>query len=87
MKSAALAEMGTGRGAGRGAGRGWRKEEQSPAGSKGKVDLPRSQDALASRTTPTVRPRLTEPDNWCFSFDLQDDYHAVGIDPDFQRYM
>ncbi|KAK3287273.1 hypothetical protein CYMTET_5205 [Cymbomonas tetramitiformis] len=31
--------------------------------------------------------RLAEPNDWCFSFDLQDGYHAVGIDPDFQKYM
>ncbi|KAK3250630.1 hypothetical protein CYMTET_39998 [Cymbomonas tetramitiformis] len=31
--------------------------------------------------------RLAEPGDWCFSFDLQDGYHAVGIDPDFQKYM
>ncbi|KAK3278966.1 hypothetical protein CYMTET_13125 [Cymbomonas tetramitiformis] len=30
--------------------------------------------------------RLAEPGDWCFSFDLQDGYHAVGIDPDFQKY-
>ncbi|KAK3233185.1 hypothetical protein CYMTET_56503 [Cymbomonas tetramitiformis] len=31
--------------------------------------------------------RLAEPNHWCFSFDLQDGYHAVRIDPDFQKYM
>ncbi|KAK3268805.1 hypothetical protein CYMTET_22712 [Cymbomonas tetramitiformis] len=31
--------------------------------------------------------RLTKPDDWCFSFDLQDGYHVVGIDPAFQEYM
>ncbi|KAK3234392.1 hypothetical protein CYMTET_55334 [Cymbomonas tetramitiformis] len=91
------------------------------------VDLPRSQDEVASTTTPThvsraflvkkpgenkwrlvvdfrwmnsfcvkskvkmetlkkLRP-LVEPGDWCFSFDLQDGYHAVGIDPDFQKCM
>ncbi|KAK3256187.1 hypothetical protein CYMTET_34663 [Cymbomonas tetramitiformis] len=31
--------------------------------------------------------QLAEPNDWCFSFDLQDGYHVVGIDPDFQKYM
>eukprot|EP00854_Cymbomonas_tetramitiformis_P034200 gene34200-biopygen19794 len=31
--------------------------------------------------------RLAKPDDWCFSFDLQDGYHLVGIDKDFQEYM
>ncbi|KAK3241237.1 hypothetical protein CYMTET_48988 [Cymbomonas tetramitiformis] len=25
--------------------------------------------------------------DWCFTFDLKDGYHAVGIDPDFQEFM
>eukprot|EP00854_Cymbomonas_tetramitiformis_P014030 gene14030-biopygen14445 len=31
--------------------------------------------------------RLAQPDDWCFSFDLQDGYHAVGIDPECQEYL
>eukprot|EP00854_Cymbomonas_tetramitiformis_P015972 gene15972-biopygen16470 len=31
--------------------------------------------------------RLAKPDDWCFSFDLQDGYHAVRIDPEYQEYM
>ncbi|KAK3256298.1 hypothetical protein CYMTET_34561 [Cymbomonas tetramitiformis] len=31
--------------------------------------------------------RLAKPNDWCFSFDLQDGYHVVGIDPAFQEYM
>ncbi|KAK3240781.1 hypothetical protein CYMTET_49399 [Cymbomonas tetramitiformis] len=31
--------------------------------------------------------RLAKPDDWCFSFDLQDGYHAVGIDPEYQEFM
>ncbi|KAK3238437.1 hypothetical protein CYMTET_51557 [Cymbomonas tetramitiformis] len=31
--------------------------------------------------------RLAKPSDWCFSFDLQDGYHVVGIDPAFQEYM
>ncbi|KAK3249393.1 hypothetical protein CYMTET_41168 [Cymbomonas tetramitiformis] len=31
--------------------------------------------------------RLAKKHDWCFSFDLQDGYHCVGIDPDFQKYM
>ncbi|KAK3278548.1 hypothetical protein CYMTET_13527 [Cymbomonas tetramitiformis] len=31
--------------------------------------------------------RLTKPGDWCFSFDLQDGFHALGIHPDFQRFM
>eukprot|EP00854_Cymbomonas_tetramitiformis_P020068 gene20068-biopygen20693 len=26
--------------------------------------------------------RPAKPDDWCFSFDLQDGYHAVSIDPE-----
>ncbi|KAK3232555.1 hypothetical protein CYMTET_57092 [Cymbomonas tetramitiformis] len=31
--------------------------------------------------------RLAKPNDWCISFDLQDGYHVVGIDPAFQEYM
>ncbi|KAK3277991.1 hypothetical protein CYMTET_14039 [Cymbomonas tetramitiformis] len=31
--------------------------------------------------------RLAKPGDWCFSFDLQDGFHALGIHPDFQRFM
>ncbi|KAK3287955.1 hypothetical protein CYMTET_4563 [Cymbomonas tetramitiformis] len=31
--------------------------------------------------------RLAKPNEWCFTFDLQDGYHHVGIDPAFQEYM
>ncbi|KAK3278968.1 hypothetical protein CYMTET_13127 [Cymbomonas tetramitiformis] len=31
--------------------------------------------------------RLAKKNDWCFPFDLQDGYHCVGIDPDFQKYM
>ncbi|KAK3248980.1 hypothetical protein CYMTET_41578 [Cymbomonas tetramitiformis] len=31
--------------------------------------------------------RLAKPNDWCFSFDLQDGYHLVGIDKDFSEYM
>ncbi|KAK3259733.1 hypothetical protein CYMTET_31284 [Cymbomonas tetramitiformis] len=31
--------------------------------------------------------RLAKQNDWCFSFDLKDGYHCVGIDLDFQRYM
>ncbi|KAK3288433.1 hypothetical protein CYMTET_4090 [Cymbomonas tetramitiformis] len=31
--------------------------------------------------------RLAKPGDRCFSFDLQDDFHALGIHPDFQRFM
>ncbi|KAK3239619.1 hypothetical protein CYMTET_50463 [Cymbomonas tetramitiformis] len=31
--------------------------------------------------------RLAKPNDWCFSFDLQDGCHVVGIDPAFQEYM
>ncbi|KAK3277816.1 hypothetical protein CYMTET_14201 [Cymbomonas tetramitiformis] len=31
--------------------------------------------------------RLARPGDWCFSFDLQDGFHALGIHPDFQRFM
>ncbi|KAK3233099.1 hypothetical protein CYMTET_56584 [Cymbomonas tetramitiformis] len=31
--------------------------------------------------------RLAKPGDWCFSFDLQDGFHALGIHPDFQKFM
>ncbi|KAK3283103.1 hypothetical protein CYMTET_9181 [Cymbomonas tetramitiformis] len=31
--------------------------------------------------------RLAKPGDWCFSLDLQDGFHALGIHPDFQRFM
>ncbi|KAK3248780.1 hypothetical protein CYMTET_41757 [Cymbomonas tetramitiformis] len=31
--------------------------------------------------------RLAKPGDWCFSFDLQDGFHALGIHPDFQHFM
>ncbi|KAK3234206.1 hypothetical protein CYMTET_55519 [Cymbomonas tetramitiformis] len=31
--------------------------------------------------------RLGKTNDWCFSFDLQDGYDCVGIDPDFQKFM
>ncbi|KAK3273536.1 hypothetical protein CYMTET_18226 [Cymbomonas tetramitiformis] len=31
--------------------------------------------------------RLAKPNDWCISFDLQDGYHVVGINPAFQEYM
>ncbi|KAK3239638.1 hypothetical protein CYMTET_50450 [Cymbomonas tetramitiformis] len=31
--------------------------------------------------------RLASQGDWCFTFDLKDGYHAVGIDPDFQEFM
>ncbi|KAK3273359.1 hypothetical protein CYMTET_18397 [Cymbomonas tetramitiformis] len=31
--------------------------------------------------------RLAKPNDWCISFDLQDGYHVVGIDPLFHEYM
>ncbi|KAK3282239.1 hypothetical protein CYMTET_10012 [Cymbomonas tetramitiformis] len=31
--------------------------------------------------------RLAKPNDWCISFDLQDGYHVLGIDPAFQEYM
>eukprot|EP00854_Cymbomonas_tetramitiformis_P016054 gene16054-biopygen16552 len=31
--------------------------------------------------------RLAEHNDWYFSFDLQDGYHYVGIDPEFQKFM
>eukprot|EP00854_Cymbomonas_tetramitiformis_P004322 gene4322-biopygen4255 len=31
--------------------------------------------------------RLAKPDDWCFSFDLQNGHHAVGIHPEYQEYM
>ncbi|KAK3268801.1 hypothetical protein CYMTET_22708 [Cymbomonas tetramitiformis] len=31
--------------------------------------------------------RVTSQGDWCFSFDLKDGYHAVGIDPEFQEFM
>ncbi|KAK3283556.1 hypothetical protein CYMTET_8750, partial [Cymbomonas tetramitiformis] len=31
--------------------------------------------------------RLAKSNDWCISFDLQDGYHVVGIDPAFQEYM
>ncbi|KAK3268876.1 hypothetical protein CYMTET_22646 [Cymbomonas tetramitiformis] len=31
--------------------------------------------------------RLAKPGDWCFTFDLQDGFHALGIHPDFQRFM
>ncbi|KAK3267043.1 hypothetical protein CYMTET_24372 [Cymbomonas tetramitiformis] len=31
--------------------------------------------------------RLAKPGDWCFSFDLQDGFHALGIHPDFQWFM
>ncbi|KAK3233421.1 hypothetical protein CYMTET_56282 [Cymbomonas tetramitiformis] len=31
--------------------------------------------------------RLAKPNDWCISFDLQDGYHVVGIDPAFQEFM
>ncbi|KAK3259929.1 hypothetical protein CYMTET_31091 [Cymbomonas tetramitiformis] len=31
--------------------------------------------------------RLAKPNDWCISFDLQDGYHVVGIEPAFQEYM
>ncbi|KAK3262767.1 hypothetical protein CYMTET_28392 [Cymbomonas tetramitiformis] len=31
--------------------------------------------------------RLAKPNDWCISFDLQDSYHVVGIDPAYQEYM
>ncbi|KAK3250852.1 hypothetical protein CYMTET_39788 [Cymbomonas tetramitiformis] len=43
--------------------------------SKGRVD------------TPKKLVRLAKPGDWCFSFDLHDGYHAVGIDPGIQKSM
>ncbi|KAK3252547.1 hypothetical protein CYMTET_38160 [Cymbomonas tetramitiformis] len=37
--------------------------------------------------TPKKLRRMVEPNNWCFIFDLQDGYHAMGVDPDFQNIM
>ncbi|KAK3242663.1 hypothetical protein CYMTET_47649 [Cymbomonas tetramitiformis] len=31
--------------------------------------------------------RLAKSGDWCFSFDLLDGFHALGIHPDFQRFM
>ncbi|KAK3287923.1 hypothetical protein CYMTET_4601 [Cymbomonas tetramitiformis] len=31
--------------------------------------------------------RLAKPGDWCFGFDLQDGLYAVGIHPEFQRFM
>eukprot|EP00854_Cymbomonas_tetramitiformis_P000668 gene668-biopygen552 len=31
--------------------------------------------------------RLAKPNDWCFSFDLQDGFLALGIHPDFQKFM
>ncbi|KAK3240700.1 hypothetical protein CYMTET_49479 [Cymbomonas tetramitiformis] len=31
--------------------------------------------------------RLAKPDDWCISFDLQDGYHVVGIEPAYREYM
>eukprot|EP00854_Cymbomonas_tetramitiformis_P005710 gene5710-biopygen5729 len=31
--------------------------------------------------------RLASQGDWCFTFDLKDGYHSVGIDPDFQEFM
>ena len=31
--------------------------------------------------------RLASEGDWCFTFDLKDGYHAVGIDPEFQKFM
>ncbi|KAK3265932.1 hypothetical protein CYMTET_25408 [Cymbomonas tetramitiformis] len=31
--------------------------------------------------------RLAKPGDWCFSFSLQDGFHALGIHPDFQRFI
>ncbi|KAK3232857.1 hypothetical protein CYMTET_56809 [Cymbomonas tetramitiformis] len=31
--------------------------------------------------------RLAKPGDWCFGFDLQDGFHALGIHPDFQQFM
>eukprot|EP00854_Cymbomonas_tetramitiformis_P009401 gene9400-biopygen9588 len=31
--------------------------------------------------------RLAKPNDWCFSFDLQHGFHALGIHRDFQRFM
>ncbi|KAK3266376.1 hypothetical protein CYMTET_24998 [Cymbomonas tetramitiformis] len=31
--------------------------------------------------------RLAKPNDWYISFDLQDGYHVMGIDPAFQEYM
>ncbi|KAK3241708.1 hypothetical protein CYMTET_48555 [Cymbomonas tetramitiformis] len=31
--------------------------------------------------------RLAKPGDWCFSFNLQDGLHALGIHPDFQWFM
>eukprot|EP00854_Cymbomonas_tetramitiformis_P034239 gene34239-biopygen21979 len=41
----------------------------------------------AARGVEMQNGRLTKQNDWCFSFDLKDDYHCVGIDPDFQKYM
>ncbi|KAK3241448.1 hypothetical protein CYMTET_48799 [Cymbomonas tetramitiformis] len=30
---------------------------------------------------------LAKPNDWCISFDLEDGYHVVGIDPTLQEYM
>ncbi|KAK3241985.1 hypothetical protein CYMTET_48293 [Cymbomonas tetramitiformis] len=50
------------------------------------VELAPRQVALQDRDSKKLR-RLAKPDNWCFSFDLQDGYHVVGINPAFQEYM
>ncbi|KAK3246029.1 hypothetical protein CYMTET_44423 [Cymbomonas tetramitiformis] len=34
--------------------------------------------------TLTKLRRLASQGDWCFTFDLKDGYHAIGIDPDFQ---
>eukprot|EP00854_Cymbomonas_tetramitiformis_P013886 gene13886-biopygen14284 len=31
--------------------------------------------------------KLAKPDDWCFTFDLQDGFHALGIHKDFQKFM
>ncbi|KAK3234406.1 hypothetical protein CYMTET_55348 [Cymbomonas tetramitiformis] len=31
--------------------------------------------------------RLASSGDWCFSFDLEDGYHAVGTNPDFLKFM
>ncbi|KAK3242252.1 hypothetical protein CYMTET_48045 [Cymbomonas tetramitiformis] len=31
--------------------------------------------------------RLAKPNEWCFNFDLKDGFHALGIHPDFQKFM
>ncbi|KAK3284268.1 hypothetical protein CYMTET_8069 [Cymbomonas tetramitiformis] len=37
--------------------------------------------------TLTKLRRLAKQDDWCFSFDLKDGYHCMGIDRDIQKYM